>query len=428
MRLFSSCNMKYVVWRKCVKSTKQIFNNTPFFIHTFPKESLQTETKKLFDKTRSRPTTKSNVAFGDKKYSGIPTESNKWVEKYKENEKKQETGKGREDEREEEKEKEINEAREKGQEIDSLDNNSLTPHWINLKGISGEIAEKNEVVVEDNDFFSVTNKQTEKEKWKCEEYLNISKKSKMMKYIIRLKRKRNFRNKMNAFFVKNAQTILHLLNNSNLTFEAVLSTNKNILQNFQDKCNKLYYVSFEIMNYIFKDSFIIKNKKNDAVAIVKIPNVVHNVKKIKFLLAFDRIRYAYNLGKILKVASAMDVDYLFYIHNTVDPFNSKVIEETNGEHLSIPYSVGSYEDLKQICIENNLLSLVAHTDGSTPDQILKENRREGICLIMSNESTGPHPSLLHFSKPISLPMHEMTNSLNVAVAASILIYILRSSE
>ncbi|CRG93025.1 RNA methyltransferase, putative [Plasmodium gallinaceum] len=289
---------------------------------------------------------------------------------------------------------------------------NLKPFWLNLNG-----KEKNKL----NHYA----KQGDKEK-EDSEFLNISKRSKMMKYIIRLRKKKNFRKKMNEFFVKNSKTILYMSNNKNLLFEAVLSSNKDLLQHFRGKCKKLYYVNYDILNYIFYDSVNVMKEKNDSVAILKIPNVVNKIKNIKFLLAFDRIRYAYNLGKILNVAYSMNIDYLFYLHNTVDPFNSKVIEITNGSHLNIPYMYGSYKDLKDLCSENNLVPIVAHINGLNPHNILKESNKNGICLILGNESTGPHPDTLKFAKPISLPMHEMTNSLNVSVAASILIHYIKN--
>ncbi|CAA9988578.1 RNA methyltransferase, putative [Plasmodium knowlesi strain H] len=261
------------------------------------------------------------------------------------------------------------------------------------------------------------------------EYLSISKRSKMMKYIIRLRKKRNFRKKMNSFFVKESSTITHLASNHNLTFEVILSKSKSLLDHFKEKCSKLYYTDIDTLNYIFRDTLKVnKEARNDAVAVVKLPKSVQPKEPIKFLLAFDRIRYAYNLGKILNTAASMGVDYLFYVHNTVDPFNHKVIEVTNGSHFQIPYLFGSYVELRQFCDSHKLLPVVAHTNGVNPVHILKETSEQGkgVCLILGNESTGPHADVLNFAKPISLPMHEMTNSLNVYVAASILIHYLKS--
>ncbi|SBT36074.1 RNA methyltransferase, putative [Plasmodium ovale wallikeri] len=109
-----------------------------------------------------------------------------------------------------------------------------------------------------------------------------------------------------------------------------------------------------------------------------------------------------------------------------NPFNHKVIEITKGSHFKIPHIVGSYTQLKDFCKEQNLLPIVAHTNGINPHNVLKNSIQKGICLILGNESTGPHDDVLTFAKPISLPMHEMTNSLNVFVAASILIHYLKS--
>ncbi|CDU19598.1 RNA methyltransferase, putative [Plasmodium yoelii] len=304
-------------------------------------------------------------------------------------------------------------------EINS-NNFSLNPHWIGI-----EQSNVYKQVVKEQKKIDYIKKNGENN-----EYLSISKRSKLMKYIIRLRKKSNFRKKNNAFFVKGTQTIINLSKDHNLTMEVILSNSKPFLKYFQNKCNKLYYVNNDILNYIFLDSLkFMKDKNYDSVAIVKIPNIENTKteKKIKFLLALDRIRYAYNLGKILNIAYSMNIDSIFYIHNTVDPYNHNVMDITKGKHLFIPYNVGSYNELNKFCEQNNLVPIVAHTNGMDPQSFLKNLTNQGICLILGNESYGPHKDIFSFAKPICLPMHEMTNSLNVSVAAGILIHYLKNA-
>ena len=45
----------------------------------------------------------------------------------------------------------------------------------------------------------------------------------------------------------------------------------------------------------------------------------------RFVLAFDRLRYAWNLGLLLRCAGAMGVDGLFFVEGTADPFNWKAL-------------------------------------------------------------------------------------------------------
>ncbi|SBT77413.1 RNA methyltransferase, putative [Plasmodium ovale] len=294
------------------------------------------------------------------------------------------------------------------------------PHWMNLD--EGGRVKSNQWEEE-----RTTECRQKSSGANMEQFLPISKRSKMMKYVIRLRKKSNYRKKKNSFFVKGSKTILELSKNNDLLFEAILSNSKNILYHFQDRCKKLYYINNDILNYIFHDSLKVKKEtKCDSIAVLKIPSTPKKVEHIKFLLALDKIRYANNLGNILNVAYSMNIDCIFYIYNTVDPFNHKVIEITKGSHFKIPHIVGSYTQLKDFCKEQNLLPIVAHTNGINPHNVLKNSIQKGICLILGNESTGPHDDVLTFAKPISLPMHEMTNSLNVFVAASILIHYLKS--
>ncbi|SBS84249.1 RNA methyltransferase, putative [Plasmodium ovale curtisi] len=282
------------------------------------------------------------------------------------------------------------------------------PHWMNLDEGGGRV--KSNQWEEER----TSNCRQKSSDANVEQFLPISKRSKMMKYVIRLRKKSNYRKKKNSFFVKGSKTILELSKNNDLLFEAILSNSKNILYHFQNRCKKLYYINNDILNYIFHDSLKVKKETNcDSIAVLKIPSIPKKVEHIKFLLALDKIRYAYNLGNILNVAYSMNIDCIFYIYNTVDPFNHKVIEITKGSHFKIPHIVGSYTQLKDFCNEQNLLPIVAHTNGTNPHNVLKNSIQKGICLILGNESTGPHDDVLTFAKPITLPMHEMTNSLNV---------------
>ncbi|KOB61118.1 hypothetical protein PFHG_02848 [Plasmodium falciparum HB3] len=252
---------------------------------------------------------------------------------------------------------------------------SLKPHWINMDN-NKKLKNK---CVDDETY------KNEEANLQNNEYLYISKKSRMMKYIIRLRKKKNFRKKNNSFFVKDSNTILHLSKNKNIQFEAVLGTNKDILNNFKNKqCTKLYYINKDILNYIFSDTLNVRRQdKNDAVAIIKIPCLSNKINNIKFLL---------------------------------------VMEITKGTHLNIPHIFGNYQELEQLCKEHKLIPIVAHTNGQNIDTFFKKNKIKnnninGICLILGSESTGPHTDVFKYAHPIQLPMHEMTNSLNVFVAA-----------
>lgn len=51
----------------------------------------------------------------------------------------------------------------------------------------------------------------------------------------------------------------------------------------------------------------------------------------RFVLAFDGLKYVWNLGILLRCAGVMGVDGLFYTKGTADPFNWKTLV-SKGEH------------------------------------------------------------------------------------------------
>jgi len=138
------------------------------------------------------------------------------------------------------------------------------------------------------------------------------------------------------------------------------------------------------------------------------------------LLILDDVRDPGNLGTIIRSSKAFNVDTIILSTNSVDIYNDKVLRSTEGMifNMNIVYS-----DLESIIPK-------LKSDGYT---ILGTDVKSGVdvrdiniskyALIMGNEGNGVSENIKKLcDKNLYIKMNKGCESLNVAVATSILLY------
>ncbi|GIX65804.1 RNA methyltransferase, putative [Babesia caballi] len=115
----------------------------------------------------------------------------------------------------------------------------------------------------------------------------------------------------------------------------------------------------------------------------------------RLVVALDNVRYPQNIGNIVRTAVGLNVDALFYLRGTADPFDWKVSCITGGLQYMLPYQTGDVKALKRFCKNHKLTPVVAHLEGKEVDDV---EITQGLCVILSNESQGPDPEILKFAK------------------------------
>ncbi len=138
------------------------------------------------------------------------------------------------------------------------------------------------------------------------------------------------------------------------------------------------------------------------------------------ILILDNIQDPGNLGTIIRSACAFSIDTIVLSPNSVDLYNEKVIRSTQGMIFKINIIVN---DIKQIIsyLKNNDY-LIFGTDVSHGIDV-KNISPTKFGLIMGNEGSGLSPEIKNMcDKNLYIKMNKDCESLNVAVAASILLY------
>ena len=141
-----------------------------------------------------------------------------------------------------------------------------------------------------------------------------------------------------------------------------------------------------------------------------------------FLLAVDQGDYADNLGMLLRSAEAAGVDGVLLSKGTVDPFHRRVTRGSRGATFKLPLAIDV--DLEHsISLAQELGYQVVTTSANVEVPHYQVDYTRPTLIIVGNEHYGIQPQLIEQSNMcVKIPMHGLINSLNISVAASILLF------
>ncbi len=147
------------------------------------------------------------------------------------------------------------------------------------------------------------------------------------------------------------------------------------------------------------------------------------------ILMLDGIQDPGNLGTIIRSAVAFNIDTLILGEGTVDLYNPKVIRASQGMifHLNIIART----------LKNEILSLKAKeipiygtkVEYGLDVRHFREKDKRRFALIMGNEGQGVSEEILAMCDQfIYIEMNDVVESLNVAIACSIMLYEMNRSD
>lgn len=153
-------------------------------------------------------------------------------------------------------------------------------------------------------------------------------------------------------------------------------------------------------------------------AVVKLPAFCDLFSKNK-LLILNRIQDPGNLGTLIRTALALGIEGVIITENTVDPFNDKALRAAKGATFFMPMAYLQEKELIPWLKKRALPTFVADLKGKDVEEI----KANSFALILGSESLGPSDQIKEEFDSITIPIREV-DSLNVAVAGSILMYAL----
>lgn len=144
----------------------------------------------------------------------------------------------------------------------------------------------------------------------------------------------------------------------------------------------------------------------------------------KKILFIDAIQDPGNLGTIIRTADAAGMDGIVLGEGTVDLYNSKVIRSSQGSIFHLPISKGNLLELLHVYKERNIPVYGTSLQNGQPHKEIEP--ADSFVLIIGNEGSGVDKDLLEKTdKNLYIPIYGSAESLNVGIAAGILLYHLR---
>jgi TrmH family RNA methyltransferase len=138
------------------------------------------------------------------------------------------------------------------------------------------------------------------------------------------------------------------------------------------------------------------------------------------LLVLDAVQDPGNVGTMIRSADAFGCAAVLALPGTVDYWSSKVIRSAAGSAFRVPLVRADEEQTWQWLLQNSVAICGADMEGPSINELSLHGR---MALVVGNEGSGLRSETrVRLSQLVSIPMKGAAESLNVAVAAGILLY------
>lgn len=242
--------------------------------------------------------------------------------------------------------------------------------------------------------------------------------------MIRSKQNKNLKELNKIIDQKHADNSLYALEGFTI-FEEAIRENVEIVDVYlSESVENVFRNKYEYRYTVVKDDILRSFSKTktgkDIIFVVKKQSPI-NINEIddELVLLLDFLQDPGNMGTIIRTADAFGIKNILTINNCVGVYNEKVLRSTMGSIFRVNVTSIELEDLKGL-IEKGYKLISTSPNG---EKIAKFKFK--TILALGNEANGVSEEIFRESfKRVKIPMKGKTESLNVAIAAGISIYIM----
>lgn len=258
----------------------------------------------------------------------------------------------------------------------------------------------------------------------------ISQSNEKIKMIKNLNDKK-FRKEYQAFYLEGIKVVTEILESDKAMDIMFIAFSKDILlqchggENLFQKLQQSKNIKvIEVDKKVFKSITDTVNTQGVLVVLRKksyqIEEEIKNNQSSILLL--DQIQDAGNLGTIIRSADAFDTRLILCTTGTVDVYSPKVIRSTMGAILRV--KVLFIEDISSTIeiLKKNDYTIIG-TSLQTESRLEEIEISKRNVFVLGNEANGVSQEILNAcDQLVKIPMSKTAESLNVSVAASIMLY------
>ena len=244
-----------------------------------------------------------------------------------------------------------------------------------------------------------------------------------IKFLISLKDKSRVRKKEARFIIEGKRE-LSLALKGNYEIETLLYYPELFSASEAESLN---YYNFEVIE-ISKDVFqklAYRETTEGVIAVVKSKDLSLNTLKLKnknpLILVAEAPEKPGNIGALLRTSDAANVDAVIIANPKTDLYNPNIIRSSVGCVFTTNIATGSTEDIIGFLKSHSINMYCAALQAS--EDYYQQDFTKPSAIIVGTESTGLSELWLKNStKNIIIPMQGEIDSMNVSVAAGILIF------
>lgn len=243
-----------------------------------------------------------------------------------------------------------------------------------------------------------------------------------VKELVQLQKKSKVRNEQGVFLVEGVKMYQEIPQEQLVKIyvsETFADKQKEEINRLKDR-RKLEYLSDHVFQYV-SDT---KTPQGILCVVRQSTYCLEDILEAEdaHLLVLDNLQDPGNLGTILRTAEGAGVTGIIISKESVDIYNPKVIRSTMGSIYRVPFVY--VEDLKEAIAKvkaHGIFTYAAHLDGKNSYD--KEDYTRKTAFLIGNEGNGLRKEIADLADTwIRIPMQGQVESLNAAIATSVLMF------
>ncbi|MCI2778027.1 TrmH family RNA methyltransferase [Clostridium perfringens] len=244
-----------------------------------------------------------------------------------------------------------------------------------------------------------------------------SKNNNLFKEIKKLKEKKH-RIKSNKYLIEGLRFVEEAIK-SKVSIDSIIFT-----ESFKEKNPNLFLKINENIKLIQMNEALLKQlcSTENPQGIVGVINMQNKeLKSGELVVLVDKVQDPGNMGTIIRTAHAAGAAGIVMTKGTVDIYNDKTLRSTMGSIFYIPIVEDDSLDFVKSLKKEGYKLVVSSLQGK--NNFFEENLQGKVMIAVGNEGNGVSDEVYDIADiKVKIPMPGEAESLNVAVATSIMIY------
>ncbi|EGT3598716.1 RNA methyltransferase [Clostridium perfringens] len=244
-----------------------------------------------------------------------------------------------------------------------------------------------------------------------------SKNNNLFKEIKKLKEKKH-RIKSNKYLIEGLRFVEEAIK-SKVSIDSIIFT-----ESFKEKNPELFLKINENIKLIQMNEALLKQlcSTENPQGIVGVINMQNKeLKSGELVVLVDKVQDPGNMGTIIRTAHAAGAAGIVMTKGTVDIYNDKTLRSTMGSIFYIPIVEDDSLDFVKSLKKEGYKLVVSSLQGK--NNFFEENLQGKVMIAVGNEGNGVSDKVYDIADiKVKIPMPGEAESLNVAVATSIMIY------